>query len=190
MSPVVSHVNGRPPCRMVGRLTPRPITSASSHFALLLACESDWERPRKAEDISHRISQPASADSLSTHPVNSVHPTPPMSPRPSLTMLMHSFCCNSITRRRSPSHVGPHRHSHRDLASLTSSNHQGHPSPSPGGGGCPACKHEAPSSATNGPMPRSYIRLLVVGWLHESCSSSTSLSTCIMYISSFCTQHA
>jgi hypothetical protein len=78
-----------PPCRVAGRLTPRPIIYSSSHSALLLACESNLH-PRKEGNISQPRSG-VSARCLSTY---SVHPCPPHAAnqgrgRP-LTMLMHS----------------------------------------------------------------------------------------------------
>jgi hypothetical protein len=104
-------------------------------------------------------------------PVYLVHPTPPMKAGAVSNNANALSCCNPITRRRNPSHVGPHRHSHRDLYQLRrppthpSTHHllrQAYFPPSPGGlrCGCPAGKHEAPSSATIGPTPRSFARSL------------------------------
>jgi hypothetical protein len=143
-----------PPCRVAGRLTPRPIIYSSSHFALLLACESDKEGRQHPACLSQMP----------------VHPTPPMK-APAVSNNANALsCCNPITRRRNPSHVGPHRHSHRDLYQLDRPpppihHHllrQAYFPPSPGGRrcGCPAGKHEAPSSATIGPTPRSFARSL------------------------------
>jgi hypothetical protein len=106
-----------PPCRVAGRLTPRPIIYSSSHSALLLARESNLH-PRKEGNISQPRSG-VSARCLSTY---SIHPCPPHAAnegrgRP-LTMLMHSRPVTMPSRDVAVHPTLAHRHSHRDLCQL------------------------------------------------------------------------
>ena len=185
-----------PPCRVAGRLTPRPIIYSYSHSALLLACESNLH-PRKEGNISQPRSG-VSARCLSTY---SIHPCPPHAAnegrgRP-ITMLMHSRLVVMPSRD-----VAIHPTlAHTDTATVTSASliskapppTQGHPRIRPAARrrcGCPAGKHEAPSSAAIGPTPRLFVPSVAARFMLPSTSLSSGIQVYLLSCSSICTQHA